>query len=172
VRSSPYTPHESAKPLPAVLRERYVRDDIPCGFEGCRLCAGFPGYKAALPRSGFRKHSKLNSPNGHYLVIDTNIVLHQVSQLVNSLTLQLTGRQMDLLTALPFDLPLLVPSTTIRETRHRSLPLYNRLQQLVQDEDRKVWVWWNEERRETATIANIADDGAKETINDQNDRGG
>ena len=77
---------------------------------------------------------------------------------------------MDLLTTFPPSIPLLIPSTTIRETRHRSLPLYNRLQQLVQDEDRCVWVWWNEERRETATIR-IDGDGMMESVNDQNDRG-
>lgn len=79
---------------------------------------------------------------------------------------------MDLLAALPADLPLLIPSTTIRETRHRSLPLHNRLQQLVQDEDRIVWVWWNEERRETATYAEDRsnDAGGKEGPNDRNDR--
>jgi exosome complex exonuclease DIS3/RRP44 len=77
---------------------------------------------------------------------------------------------MDLLTALPSSLPLLIPSTTIRETRHRSLPLHNRLQQLVQDEDRCVWVWWNEERRETATFRED-EEGKKEGVNDRNDRG-
>lgn len=76
---------------------------------------------------------------------------------------------MDLLTALPADLPLLIPSTTIRETRHRSLPLHNRLQQLIQDEDRVVWVWWNEERRETATLP--LEGEVDEGINDKNDRG-
>lgn len=76
--------------------------------------------------------------------------------------------QMDLLTALPAQLPLIIPSTTIREVRHRSLPLHNRLQQLVQDEDRCVWVWWNEECRETATAAAEAED---EVVNDRNDRG-
>lgn len=75
---------------------------------------------------------------------------------------------MDLLTALPAELPIIVPSTTIRETRHRSLPLFNRLQQLVLDEERCVWVWWNEERRETAT-ANIENED--EVVNDRNDRG-
>ncbi len=75
---------------------------------------------------------------------------------------------MDLLTALPAQLPLIVPSTTIREVRHRSLPLHNRLQQLVQDEDRCVWVWWNEECRETATAAAEYED---EVVNDRNDRG-
>lgn len=73
---------------------------------------------------------------------------------------------MDLLSSVPKNLPLIIPSTVIRETRHRSLPLYNRLQELVKDEDRLVWVWWNEERRETATVG---EEG--ETINDQNDRG-
>lgn len=75
---------------------------------------------------------------------------------------------MDLLTALPADLPIIIPSTVIRETRHRSLPLSNRLQQLVMDDERSVWVWWNEERRETATAGMEDED---EVVNDRNDRG-
>lgn len=75
---------------------------------------------------------------------------------------------MDLLAALPQQLPVIVPSTVIRETRHRSLPLFNRLQQFVQEEDRSVWVWWNEECRDTAT-AGLEEEG--ESINDRNDRG-
>jgi hypothetical protein len=89
----------------------------------------------------------------------------------------------------------------LAETRHRSLPLYNRLQSLLADEDRKVWIFWNEERRETATkveryriggedpASRTADeeeveegmdvveaedkDGkiVRETVNDRNDRG-
>lgn len=54
----------------------------------------------------------------------------------------------------------------MQETRHRSLPIYNRLQQFVQDEERLVWVYWNEERRETATAR---EEG--EGVNDRNDRG-
>ncbi|CAD6582390.1 MAG: exosome catalytic subunit dis3 [Tremellales sp. Tagirdzhanova-0007] len=126
-----------------ILRERYVREDIPCGYEDCVHCDEFPGYRPVLPRIGFTQHMKSSGKEGHFV--------------------------MDLLTAFPPSIPLLIPSTTIRETRHRSLPLYNRLQQLVQDEDRCVWVWWNEERRETATIRKDAD-GVKESINDQNDR--
>lgn len=78
---------------------------------------------------------------------------------------------MDLLASLPQKLPLVIPSTTIRETRHRSLPLYNRLQQLIQEEDRCVWVWWNEERRETATFQEEDEVSGIEGINDRNDRG-
>lgn len=74
---------------------------------------------------------------------------------------------MDLLTSLPPQLPLIVPSTTIREVRHRSLPLHNRLQQLLLDEDRTVWVWLNEESRDTATGGEEVED---ESVNDRNDR--
>nr|ODO01078.1 exosome complex exonuclease DIS3/RRP44 [Cryptococcus depauperatus CBS 7855] len=136
-----------------VLRERYVRDDIPCGLEGCYLCSKLAEYRGVLPKSGYQGHLKFGQ-TGHWLVIDTNIILHQ----------------MDLLVALPPTLPLLIPSTTIRETRHRSLPLYNRLRQLLQDQDRLVWVWWNEERRETATVRQIHQNNVREQINDRNDR--
>ncbi|WVR04559.1 hypothetical protein IAU60_001566 [Kwoniella sp. DSM 27419] len=136
-----------------ILRERYVRDDIPCGFESCILCQDFPGFRPVLPAKGYTQHQKYGGA-GHWLVVDTNIVLHQ----------------MDLLTALPINLPLIIPSTTIRETRHRSLPLYNRLQQLIQDEDRCIWVWWNEERRETATLPKDDAESGKEGVNDKNDR--
>ncbi|KAL7418616.1 exosome catalytic subunit dis3 [Cryptotrichosporon argae] len=134
-----------------ILREKYVREDIPCGFEECDLCADFPGFKPVLPARGYTQHAKFAWKQGHWLVVDTNIVLHQI----------------DLLLALPASLPLIVPSTVIRETRHRSLPLHNRLQSLIQDEDRVVWVWWNEEQRETAAASLEV---AGETINDRNDR--
>lgn len=154
-----------------VLQERYLRSDIPCGYACCTECASFPGYKPVLPSVGYRAHSKLQaSPAGHWLIVDTNIVLHQ----------------MDLLISLPTAMPLIIPSTVLAETRHRSLPLYNRLQQLIADEEKRVWVFWNEERRETATkvervkVAGGDDEdedmersgaGGRESVNDRNDRG-
>lgn len=62
-----------------VLRERYLRDDIPCGYEGCKECVDYPGYRAALPSIGYNKHTKWTQQAGHWLVVDTNIVLGQVS---------------------------------------------------------------------------------------------
>lgn len=158
-----------------VLRERYLRSDIPCGYACCTECATFPGFKPVLPSVGYTAHRKLQqaSPAGHWLIVDTNIVLHQ----------------MDLLISLPTSMPLIIPSTVLAETRHRSLPLYNRLQQLIADEEKKVWVFWNEERRETATkvekvTSSVGDDdededmerselldGGRESVNDRNDRG-
>lgn len=179
-----------------VLRERYLREDIPCGYEGCQDCSGFEGYKSVLPDVGYTgyfpadrrsagagrstdKAAAAEAGAGHFLVIDTNIVLHQ----------------MDLLISLPPSIPLIIPSTVLSEVRHRSLPLYNRLDQLIVDEEKKVWVFWNEERKETATRmervrkideeevdgggemgeeeeVDLEDGGwVRESANDRNDRG-
>lgn len=70
--------------LTQVLRERYVRDDIPCGFESCHLCSSFPGFKPILPDVGYTNHSKFNDKSGFYLVVDTNVVLHQVSIIIDN----------------------------------------------------------------------------------------
>jgi hypothetical protein len=32
-----------------------------------------------LPNKGFVKHTKLDTKQGHWLVVDTNVVLHQVT---------------------------------------------------------------------------------------------
>lgn len=69
-----------------VLREVYVRDDIPCGVEACGECGeafyadeavdGPAGARhATLQRSGI-ENSLAEKP--HLVVIDTNVVLHQV----------------------------------------------------------------------------------------------
>ncbi len=55
-----------------------MRDDIPCGFEACHICSEYPGFRPVLPQRGYTKHSKFTYPSGHWLVVDTNIVLHQV----------------------------------------------------------------------------------------------
>jgi hypothetical protein len=79
--------------------------------------------------------------------------------------------QIDVLESLPSSVPIVLPSTTLAETRHRSLPLYNRLQSLLADEDRKVWIFWNEERRETATKVERYRTGAEQAVTARIDDG-
>jgi hypothetical protein len=57
-----------------VLRERYLRDDIACGIIG--LC---DSPNPTLPARGDLSHA--NFPNGHFLLPDTNVFLHQVCSL-------------------------------------------------------------------------------------------
>jgi hypothetical protein len=57
-----------------VLRERYLRDDISCGVDGCRACNATA--QTVLPRSGDTTHKDF--PTGHYILPDTNVFLAQV----------------------------------------------------------------------------------------------
>ncbi|KAJ7600823.1 hypothetical protein C8J56DRAFT_1038453 [Mycena floridula] len=126
-----------------VLRERYLRDDVGCGIQDCREC-----NNATLPESGDLQHPAY--PDGHYILPDTNVFL----------------AQMDLIESAMFSPPMIVLQTVIEEVRHRSLPLYNRLKTLIKAEEKRVWVFYNEYRSETAIVR---EEG--ETPNDRNDRG-
>lgn len=46
------------------------------------MCTAFPGFKPILPATGFEGHTKYTAKEGHWLVIDTNIVLHQASSML------------------------------------------------------------------------------------------
>ncbi|KAF9243101.1 hypothetical protein BU15DRAFT_86519 [Melanogaster broomeanus] len=129
-----------------VIRERYLRDDVYCGIGDCRACTGAVG--TVLPSSGDLSHKHF--PNGHYVLPDTNIFLSQ----------------MDLIESSFFSPPIILLQTVMEEVRHRSLPLYNRLKALLKMDDKKVWVFYNEFRSETAIVRE-----EDETPNDRNDRG-
>jgi exosome complex exonuclease DIS3/RRP44 len=53
---------------------------------------------------------------------------------------------MDLLEHASFGADIIVLQTVLEEVRHRSLPLYNRLQSLLQEEERRIWLFYNEAR--------------------------
>lgn len=96
-----------------------------------------------------------------WILPDTNAVLHQF----------------DLLASADLPHPLLVAQTVLDEVRHRSLPLYNKLRTLVDDDFqpsastsktgkmKRGWTVWNEALEETFLEKN---DG--ESPNDRNDR--
>ncbi|GLB43614.1 putative RNR ribonuclease family protein [Lyophyllum shimeji] len=128
-----------------VLRERYLRDDVGCGISGCNAC---PVTDVVLPAAGDQTHRLF--PNGHFILPDTNVFLSQ----------------MDLVESNLFLPPIILLQTVIEEVRHRSLPLYNRLNALIKAEDKRIWVFYNEYRSETAIVR---EEG--ETPNDRNDRG-
>ncbi|KAK4699143.1 hypothetical protein P7C70_g7123, partial [Phenoliferia sp. Uapishka_3] len=80
---------------------------------------------------------------------------------------------MDLIADTSFPLPLLVPQTVLDEVRHRSLPLYNRLKTLIEEDfvgdraalGKRGWIVWNEACEET-----FLDRIKGESPNDRNDR--
>ncbi|KAF7306440.1 Exosome complex exonuclease dis3 [Mycena indigotica] len=129
-----------------VLRERYLRDDIGCGIQGCGDCEN--STSDPLPFTGDTQHNAY--PDGHYILPDTNVFLHQ----------------MDLMESSLFRPPIVLLQTVMEEVRHRSIPLYNRLKALIRMDEKRIWVFYNEFRSETAIIAE-----EDESPNDRNDRG-
>lgn len=166
-----------------VLREHYLRSDIPCGSAACTACTPFYALQelgrrstdddgadmagmvpakrrklAMLSENGRKGHKKFKKP--HYLVLDTNIVLHQI----------------DLLESPHFGADLVVPQTVVEEVRARSLPISKRLANLINETDAsgkhaRGWVFANEACAAThVSSLPSTSEGVAELVNDRNDR--
>ncbi|GAM87691.1 hypothetical protein ANO11243_057180 [Dothideomycetidae sp. 11243] len=136
-----------------VVRELYLRQDIPCSSRLCSACqsiapAGFHKRAAPFVLSETPAGTK-SYPQGHYLIPDTNAFI--------------TG--MDLFEAETAFKDVVVLQTVLEEVKNRSLPLYHRLISLTKNEDKRFYVFFNEFRSETHVVRNSG-----ETINDRNDR--
>ena len=136
-----------------VVREQYLRKDIPCSSQLCSACASNAAADASgnVPKPVLsRQPARTKSfPTGHYIVPDTNVLL--------------TG--IDLLEHSDAFYDVIILQTVLDELRNRSLPLYNRIMSLVKSEDKRFYLFFNEFRAETNVVREES-----ETINDRNDR--
>ena len=136
-----------------IVRELYLRQDIPCSSQLCTVCldlapAGFHN-KPERPVLSATPAVTKTFPQGHYLVPDTNVFLSS----------------MDLFESEGVVQNVIVLQTVLEEVKNRSLPLYHRLIALTKNEDKHFYVFFNEFRLET-----YVERDANETINDRNDR--
>ncbi|MCJ1478957.1 exosome catalytic subunit dis3 [Lambiella insularis] len=136
-----------------IVRELYLRQDIPCSSKLCSACLSSAPADANGNVSPFVLSDKPNTTkryaNGHYLVPDTNALLNA----------------MDLFEQTSAFYDVIVLQTVLEELKNRSLPLYNRLIGLTKSEEKRFYVFFNEFRLETYVLRE-----AGETINDRNDR--
>lgn len=137
-----------------VVRELYLRQDIPCSSSLCTECidiapAGFHDKREPFVLSATPAGTKVYS-EGHYLVPDTNAFLNAMDFFEAENTVQ----------------DVIVLQTVLEEVKNRSLPLYHRLIALTKNDGKRFYVFFNDFRLET----HVARD-AGETINDRNDRG-
>ncbi|KAF2094567.1 ribonuclease R [Rhizodiscina lignyota] len=136
-----------------IVRELYLRQDIPCSSRLCKVCLSaaptdYHQKVAPFILSDAPKKAKA-FPSGHYIVPDTNAFL--------------TG--MDLFEVETAFHDVIVLQTVLEEVKNRSLPLYHRLISLTKNEDKRFFVFFNDFRLETYVVR---DHG--ESINDRNDR--
>ncbi|KAI7524427.1 ribonuclease R, partial [Hortaea werneckii] len=136
-----------------IVRELYLRQDIPCSSQLCTACldlqpAGFH-QKRSSPRLSATPAGTKSYPEGHYLIPDTNAFLSA----------------MDLFESEGVFQDVVVLQTVLEEVKNRSLPLYNRLVALTKNDDKRFYVFFNDFRLET-----YVNRESGETINDRNDR--
>ncbi|KAH9827131.1 Exosome complex exonuclease DIS3 [Teratosphaeria destructans] len=136
-----------------IVREVYLRQDIPCSSQLCTSCldlqpSGFHRRNDPLVLSATPAGTK-QYPQGHYLVPDTNAFLSAMDLFENEGVFQ----------------DVVVLQTVLEEVKNRSLPLYNRLMALTKNEGKRFYVFFNDFRLETYVVRQ-----AGESINDRNDR--
>lgn len=137
-----------------IVREHYLRNDIPCLSKSCQKCQSIavPDAKNELPTFILSENpSKLSSIGKHYVVLDTNIVLLAIDLLENPDCF--------------FDV--IVPQIVLDEVRNKSYPVYTRLRTLCRDsDDSKRFIVFHNEFSENTFVDRLQN----ETINDRNDR--
>ena len=153
ISSKVYVRSTKSGKVQKIVRELYLRQDIPCSSKLCASCL----KTAPRDASGALQPFVLSAspagtkayPQGHYLVPDTNALLNAL----------------DLFEQTSAFYDVIILQTVLEELRNRSLPLYNRLIGLTKSEDKRFYVFFNDFRLETYIVRDVG-----ETINDRNDR--
>ncbi|XP_050397499.1 exosome complex exonuclease RRP44 [Patella vulgata] len=146
-----------------VVREHYLRDDITCGSQHCTKCdhnvqtensadTDSDSYNA----DNFKTQPLVISPpsnsvlcsSSHYVIPDTNVVLHQIDVLEDE-SLQ----------------NFIILQTVIDEVKHRSLPANKRLKDILTNSSKHFYTFCNEYNSET-----YVEREPGESSNDRNDR--
>ncbi|KAK7744192.1 exosome catalytic subunit dis3 [Cytospora paraplurivora] len=153
ISSKVYVRSTKSGKVQKIVREVYLRQDIPCSSNLCTSCLKTAPRDAAGKVAPFVLAKEPTGtkafPKGHYLIPDTNAFLNA----------------MDLFEQSSAFYDVIVLQVVLEELRNRSLPLYNRLIGLTRSEDKRYYVFFNEFRLETYVTRE-----AGETVNDRNDR--
>ncbi|KAI8575331.1 hypothetical protein K450DRAFT_262255 [Umbelopsis ramanniana AG] len=125
-----------------VIKEHYLRDDIWCSSALCESCNHTDALLSATPRAT----ESFRTP--HYIVPDTNVFMNQIDIMEH-----------------PAIKDVIVLQTVREELRHLSMPIYNRVNAIVADKNKRFYAFSNEHHKETY-IERMKD----ESPNDRNDR--
>lgn len=163
LRSKAFTKITKKGAVVKVVKEHYLRDDIPCGLKGCSLGCNDsikitseddrPGQLVLLLDPFDEDCQLLNLGNNYLLIPDTNIFLHH----------------MDVIETKSF-CNIVVLQTVLEEVRNRSPSIYQRVRALVNRPEKRFFVFSNEHHRDCFAGNKSDNNAAVESDNDRNDR--
>ncbi|XP_067842648.1 exosome complex exonuclease RRP44 [Heptranchias perlo] len=134
-----------------IVREHYLRDDIQCGSGLCEECGARAGQEEQPPPAVLSDHPHTSSdlcPRPHYVLPDTNVVLHQIDILED-----------------PAIQNVVILQTVLQEVRHRSAPVYKRIKDVINNPEKHFYTFTNEHHKDT-----YIEQEQGESANDRNDR--
>ncbi|KAI9739011.1 MAG: exosome catalytic subunit dis3 [Claussenomyces sp. TS43310] len=153
ISSKVYVRSTKSGKVQKIVRELYLRQDIPCSSKLCTSCLSSAPRDASGALAPFVLSEKpagtKSYPQGHYVVPDTNALLNAL----------------DLFEQASAFYDVIILQTVLEELKNRSLPLYNRLIGLTKSEEKRFYVFFNDFRLETYIVRDVG-----ESINDRNDR--
>ncbi|XP_053603816.1 exosome complex exonuclease RRP44 [Plodia interpunctella] len=128
-----------------IVREHYLRDDLLCGSAACNICP-HKDDEFVLECKPESICALFDYP--HYLILDTNVVLHQIDVL-----------EEDALTNV------IILQTVLEEVKHQNTAIFQRLLEIIGNKKRKFYSFVNEHHKDT-----YVERKPGEKANDRNDR--
>lgn len=128
-----------------IVREHYLRDDIACGSSCCEIC-DYDEKEPVLSKSPGNRSQQFSDE--HYIIPDTNVVLHQI----------------DILEDAAFQ-NVIILQTVLEEVRHRSAPAFKRMRDILANPAKHFYSFANEFNKDT-----YVEREPGEKSNDRNDR--
>ncbi|XP_032512686.2 exosome complex exonuclease RRP44 [Danaus plexippus] len=128
-----------------IVREHYLRDDLLCGSAVCHIC---PHKDDEIVLDTKPESICKLFDFEHYLVLDTNVVLHQIDVLEENALKNV-----------------IILQTVLEEVKHQNTAIFQRLLEIVGNKNRKFYSFVNEHHKDTYVERN-----PHEKQNDRNDR--
>ncbi|XP_050525860.1 exosome complex exonuclease RRP44 [Daktulosphaira vitifoliae] len=127
-----------------IVREHYLRDDIGCGSQICKKCK----YNDDTPLQENPPNTNSSYKDLHYILVDTNVVIHQIDALEDE-TLK----------------NVIILQTVLEEVKHLSHSVYKRLLDIMGNYSRCFYTFVNVYHNDT-----YVERTPGESPNDYNDR--
>ncbi|CAK1545869.1 unnamed protein product [Leptosia nina] len=128
-----------------IVREHYLRDDLLCGSAACNVC---PHKNDELVLDSTPDSICALFDYNHYLILDTNVVLHQIDILEDDALKNV-----------------IILQTVLEEVKHQNTAIFQRLLEIVGNKKRKFYSFVNEHHKDT-----YVERKPGEKANDRNDR--